>query len=117
MADLELKEGVKNPAPESGQVKSEKRTDKRELKEEELSEREKQIIKERKENAGRITVNHGNVEELKLIVLQQIRDDQKRILAQLIEMNYYMSKQVPGEGKEKPEFMKIAKTDGEKKSG
>ena len=105
MGDIPIKpeDGLKAPAVGD---KSEHRTERKEIPIDKLSDREKQLLEEHKKAAeqGRVSVNFGNIEHIKIKLLENISIVNARILKQLIEMNYYLAKSV-GENLDKPDFM------------
>lgn len=114
MGDLPIKEELQDKNPVSGETKSEKKTDKTPLKEEDMTDREKEILKEKqKAQTGKIAVNLGNAELIQIKLLEQTAISNNAILKQLKEINYYLS--ILAEKKiEKPDFMKVSE---EKKDG
>ena len=91
MADIPVmkEDGLQEPAIGD---KAEHKTEKKEIKEDKLSDREKELIETKKNNM--FQVSQGNTELVMVKLLEQISISNQKILKQLIEMNYYMAKSV-----------------------
>ena len=87
MEDIPIKTENGLKKPEIGEENKHKK-EKKKIKEEDLTEREKEIIEERKKNS--VALNFGNIDIMKVKLLEAISMNQINILNQLKEMNFYL---------------------------